>query len=71
MESSALTPVPSIVLYVLLGVIMDGPISDMKTTNTGDGDTIHNIYHLVRLEKVKKQFCNKVKSGKKKNHLLY
>ena len=55
MESSALTPVPSIVLYVLLGVIMDGPISDMKTTNTGDGDTIHNIYHLVRLEKVKKQ----------------
>ena len=46
MESSALTPVPSIVLYVLLGVIMDGPISDMKTTNTGDGDTIHNIYHL-------------------------
>ena len=34
----------------VLPLIMDGPISDMKTTNTGDsdGDTIHNIYHPLR-----------------------
>ena len=43
----SLHPTLSVTGSRVLPLVMDGPISDMKTTNTGDahGDTIHNIYH--------------------------